>query len=159
VLTSALVPWPPSNPPGPPAPALGTTLVPRRPATPGDPLTSIVPATVALPLASHVTPVLAALRVNFTVMPAGTSIVVKLKTPLGGSTTVIVHGVGLHGGNAPPAALGNGPSAPVLPLTNVWPLATVADTIAANTPAVKARRRPRLVVFLVHPMRHLTARL
>jgi hypothetical protein len=68
---------------------------------------SMVPAIVTSPLASMVTGVLVALRVNRTVTPAGILIVVKLNTPLGGSASV-VFAVGF-----------NAPSAPVLPLLKV----------------------------------------
>jgi hypothetical protein len=69
---------------------------------------SMIPAIVTLPLASSVTDVFATLRANRTVTPEGMLTVVKLKTPLGGRFTVTLP-VGL-----------NGPSAPVLPLLNVW---------------------------------------
>jgi hypothetical protein len=65
------------------------------------------PAITTLPLASTVTGVLVAFRVKFTVTPAGMLIVVKLKTPSGGSVSVVLV-VGL-----------NAPSAPVLPLLKV----------------------------------------
>jgi hypothetical protein len=68
----------------------------------------MVPAMVTLPLASSVTGVLAALRVNRTVTPAGMLIVVKLNTPSSGNVSVVL----VVGSNAP--------SAPVLPLLNVW---------------------------------------
>jgi hypothetical protein len=68
----------------------------------------IVPAIVTLPLASIVTGVLVAFRVKVTVTPAGMLMVVKLKTPDAGSASVVFV-VGL-----------NAPSAPVLPLLNVW---------------------------------------
>jgi hypothetical protein len=63
---------------------------------------------VTLPLARIVTGVLVTLRVNVTVTPAGMFTVVKLKTPLAGNVSVVfVAGL-------------KAPSAPVLPLLNVW---------------------------------------
>jgi hypothetical protein len=63
---------------------------------------------VTVPVAKRITGVLAAFLVKVTVTPVGTLMVVKLKTPLGGSVRVVLL-VGLKG-----------PSAPVLPLLNVW---------------------------------------
>src|SRR5205814_1307893 len=90
-------------------------------------LTSIVPAMVTSPLASIVTGVFAAFRRNLTVTPRGMLIVVKLKTPLGGSASVM-SAVGL-----------NAPSAPVLPLLNVWATAGVLGRAAATEKASASR--------------------
>jgi len=76
----------------------------------------IVPATVTVPVASKVTGVLAAFLAKVTVTPEGILIVVKLKTPFGGSVNVVV------------AAGAKAPSAPVLPLLKVW-----ADTGPAQS--------------------------
>jgi hypothetical protein len=73
---------------------------------------SIVPAIVTFPVASRVTGVLAAFRVNFTVTPLGMFTVVKWKTPLAGNVSVVfVAGL-------------SAPSAPVLPLLKVCPRAS-----------------------------------
>jgi hypothetical protein len=103
-------------------------MVPLAPAPPGDAFALIVPAMVTLPLASSVTGVLAALRVKVTVTPAGMLIVVKLNTPLGGRVSVVLV-VGL-----------SAPSAPVLPLLNVW-----AD---AGPPRVAIITKTRLIASL-----------
>lgn len=110
-------------------------------APPGEPLTSMVPAIVTSPLASMVTGVLAAFRVNVTVTPAGMLIVVKLSTPVEGSGIVTVHGVGVQVG-------AKAPSAPVLPLLNVCAIAdpfqkAMATTTAPITTLVPARLRLR----------------
>jgi hypothetical protein len=78
---------------------------------------------VTLPLARIVTGVLAALRANLTMTPAGMLIVVKLKTPLGGSASVVLV-VGL-----------NAPSAPVLTLLKVCANADPAARATAITTA------------------------
>jgi hypothetical protein len=83
------------------------------------------------PVARRITGVLAAFRVNFTVTPWGITTVVALNTPLGGSGTVTVQGVGVHVGL-------NGPSAPVLPLLKVCAAAGVPARMTRAT----ARRRP-----------------
>jgi hypothetical protein len=81
---------------------------------------------VTLPLASMVTGVLAAFRAKVTMTPAGMLIVVKLKIPLGGSARVVFV-VGL-----------NAPSAPVLPLLNVWASAWPPPTVIAVSRTVSA---------------------
>jgi len=86
-------------------------------------LTLIVPATVTVPVASIVTGVLAAFLAKVTVTPVGILIVVKLKTPFGGSVKVVL------------AVGAKGPSAPVLPLLKAW----------AETVPVQSSTRRKLV--------------
>jgi hypothetical protein len=70
------------------------------------PDTLMAPAIVTSPVARMTTGVLAAFFVNVTATPEGIFTVVKLKTPLGGSVSVVLA-VGFKA-----------PSAPVEPLTN-----------------------------------------
>lgn len=91
---------------------------------------------VTLPVASSVTGVLAAFRVNVTMTLAGMLIVVKLKTPFGDSANVVLV-VGL-----------NAPSAPVLPLLNVCAsagpvLQMIAVSIATSISLFAAQLRVR----------------
>jgi len=72
-------------------------------------------------VASKVTGVLAAFLAKVTVTPEGILIVVKLKTPFGGSVNVVV------------AAGAKAPSAPVLPLLKVCACTTPAQTSASAT--------------------------
>jgi len=92
-------PAPPLKPPGPPDPP--------NPTVPAEPDISIVPEIVTLPLARIVTGVFRELRPKRMVTPDGMLMVVKLKTPLSGSSSVWLS-VGLKA-----------PSAPVEPLTKV----------------------------------------
>ena len=79
------------------------------------------------------TGVLAAFRANVTVTPAGIVTVVKLKTPLGGSGTVVL------------AVGANTPSAPVLPLLNVCADTGHAHRIARRTLAIVIRSSLRFL--------------
>src|SRR5205085_11658115 len=72
---------PQSKPPGPARPP--TAPLPPLPST------LIVPAIFTLPVARRYTGVLAALRRNFNVLPCVTVIVVQLKIPLGGTSSVV----------------------------------------------------------------------
>src|SRR5437899_6635026 len=100
---SCVPPFPPANPPGPPAPP-GLISGPVNPdGMPPAPFRLIVPAMATSPVANIVTGVLVLFWVKVTVTPDGMLTVVKLKTPLGGSVTVVL-------------AVGTkAPSAPVLP--------------------------------------------
>jgi hypothetical protein len=82
---------------------------------------------VTFPVARRIAGVLAAFRVKVTVTPEGILIVVKLKTPLGGSARVVLL-VGLKG-----------PSAPVLPLLKVWAVPRVGE----SSKRLITRRTPR----------------
>jgi hypothetical protein len=106
-------------------------------APPVAPLTLSVPAIVTSPVARIVTGVLALFGVTVTVTPAGTFIVVKLKTPVGGSASVVV------------AVGAKGPSSPVLPLLKVWAAAVEAQRRARATCAPPvSHRRIRFVVMV-----------
>ena len=91
---------------------------------------------VTLPLARIVTGVFVAFRVTFTVAKGGMLTLVKLNTPLGGRASVVVPFGGV-----------NAPSAPVLPLLNVWASAGETASTAATSPtiAVKICMRTLLV--------------
>jgi len=145
VVTSAGAPLPPSKPPGPPwPPLLPTAVAPIRPFVPVAPEMSTVPLIVTLPVASHVTGVLVALCTNLTVTLKGMLIVVKLKTPLGGTVNVVM-----------PLVVGlNAPSAPVLPLLKAWPHAVVAHKSVTARP-ITADSRIRCITRLPLSVRSL----
>jgi hypothetical protein len=90
--------------------------------TEGESLPTIdtTPAIVTFPLASQTTGVLVAFFLNVTVTPVGTFMVVKLNTPLGGSSNSVFT-VGL-----------NAPSAPVLPLLNANARLGETQTLTKN---------------------------
>ncbi|MBI3722022.1 MAG: hypothetical protein HY248_05665 [Fimbriimonas ginsengisoli] len=105
---------------------------------------------VTLPVASSLTGVLAAFRVNVTMTPAGIVIVVKLKMPESGSGTVTVFPLTVLPGGTVVGGL-KAPSAPVLPLLKVCASAEPALSAMVITTANVNRQ----FFFILHLIMHL----